>query len=144
MKLPRLLWIALAGFPALGLAVPAWAQGTNRTAQGSTTIAKDRAGPQRQRTIICRGAPIPSGWILANDMRDPSSCGGDNPAVLNAYNVWAIEKIEGRAPGTVIEVCASAPIPQGWVLVDVYRDRELCGHPDSPFVPNMKRIRKTG
>jgi hypothetical protein len=107
----------------------------------SNAVSKDRSD-RGQRNIICRGGNIPAGWILVDDLRDPNSCGGSNPTVLNSYNVWAIEKYSDRPVGTVIEVCASAPTPPGWVLVDVYRNRDSCGHPAEPFTANVKRIRR--
>lgn len=145
MSLRRPLTFVLIGLGLSLAAPPAAAQGAARPASGQpgTTVSKDRqSGPRRERTIICRGAPIPTGWILVNDMRDPSSCGGENPATLNAYNVWSIERTEGRLSGTIIDACAGAQTPTGWTLVDVFRDRELCGHPEGPFVANVKRIRK--
>lgn len=112
-----------------------------RAQSGSNAVSKDRA-ERGQRNIICRGGNIPAGWILVDDLRDPNSCGGSNPAVLNSYNVWAIEKYSDRPVGTVIEVCASAPTPPGWVLVDVYRNKDSCGHPPDLFTANVKRIRR--
>lgn len=100
--------------------------------------------PQSERRLICRGAAIPAGWILVDDTRDMSMCVGDNPAaVVTAYNIWVIERYDTRPVGTTITVCASTPTPPGWVLVDVYRDKALCGHPDEPFQINAKRIRRT-
>jgi hypothetical protein len=94
------------------------------------------------RTTLCRGAPIPAGWILVDDMREPTMCGGTNVSALNSYNVWAIERYDNRPVGTVIEVCASVLTPEGWQLVDVFRDKEVCGHPGDVFVANVKRIRR--
>ena len=96
----------------------------------------------RQRQIICRGATIPTGWILIDDLRDTSMCGGDNPRFVNMYNVWAIEKFDHLQPGAELTVCASAPTPAGWTLVDVYRDKSLCGHTEDLFATNVKVIRK--
>ena len=98
--------------------------------------------PNRQRQIICRGSVIPAGWILVDDLRDTSMCGGSNPQVVNSYNVWAIEKIDGTPVGSTLTVCASAQTPAGWSLVDVYRDKTVCGHPDDLFATNVKVIRR--
>jgi hypothetical protein len=95
-----------------------------------------------ERQLICRGGSIPTGWILVDDVKDPKSCGGENPAVLNTFNVWAVEKFEGRPAGTQMDVCAATPTPKGWVLVDVYRDKTTCGHPADSWGANVKRIRK--
>lgn len=138
----RPLAFALFGLGMCLAGAPAAAQSGSGTQPG-TAVSKDRpANRGSNRTIVCRGAAIPSGWILVNDMRDPGSCGGDVPATLNAYNVWSIEKYDGRPVGTVIDVCAAAQTPPGWVIVDVYRDRDLCGHPDGLFTANVKRIRR--
>jgi hypothetical protein len=92
---------------------------------------------------ICRGAAVPSGWIVTDDIRDPQLCDGQNPATLNAYNVWVIRRLDAR-PGAVMDVCASTPTPAGWVLVDIFRSKDVCGHPENPFIPNVKRIRRSG
>lgn len=99
--------------------------------------------PVKQRQIICRGAVIPAGWILVDNLRDTSMCGGSNPQYVNAYNVWAIEKYDGAAPGTQLTVCAASPTPAGWTLVDIYRDKSVCGHPDDLFATNVKVIRRS-
>jgi len=95
-------------------------------------------GPQQ----ICRGATIPSGWILVNDARDATRCGGDNPVALSSYNVWVIERLDTRKVGATLDVCAMAPTPEGWTLVDVYRRNDRCGRPADAFAVNVKRIRK--
>ena len=118
------------------------AQATGSTAR--TTAASGQAQQQQrgERRIICRGAPIPAGWILVDDLKDRTMCGGENPAVYNAYNVWAIERYDNRSAGSYMEVCASSPMPPGWNLVDMYRNKDTCGHPSDAFVVNAKRIRK--
>jgi hypothetical protein len=97
-----------------------------------------------ERRIVCRGATIPAGWILVDDLRDRSMCSGENPTILRMYNVWAIERIDNRPGGTVIQVCAATPTPTGWELVDVFRDPASCGHPTDPLAVNVKRIRRAG
>lgn len=93
---------------------------------------------------ICRGASVPAGWIVTDDIRDRQLCGGENPATLNAYNVWVIKRFDRLPIGSLMDVCANTPTPGGWVLVDVYRSKDVCGHPENPFVVNVKRIRRTG
>ena len=95
-----------------------------------------------ERNIVCRGAPLPAGWIVVDDMRDKTMCGGENPSVLNSYNVWAIERIDNRPTGATVDMCASTPTPEGWVLVDLFRVKEMCGHPSQQFTVNVKRIRR--
>lgn len=134
--------LVLLGALAL-LALPPRADAQRRpNARVEAPAAAGRAPGGGERRIVCRGAAIPAGYILVDDLRDRSSCGGENPAALNAYNIWAIEKTDGRPAGTVIEACAAAPTPPGWTVVDIYRSHERCGHPDGLFVANVKRIRK--
>ena len=124
--------------------LPLAAQNSVRPTQASV----ERAAPRRQatlraeRTTVCRGALIPVGWILVDNMREPSMCDGGNPQALSLYNVWAIERFDNRPVGATIDVCAGTPTPDGWVLVDIYRDKDTCGHPTDPFQPNMKKIRR--
>jgi hypothetical protein len=112
----------------------------------STPAALSRPSPERVRQDstqqICRGAPIPAGWILVNDARDPSRCGGDNPAALSILNVWVIEQLSTRKVNSTMDVCAVAPTPEGWTLVDVYRRNDRCGRPSDAFMVNIKRIRR--
>ena len=93
---------------------------------------------------ICRGAAVPSGWLVTDAIRDRQLCSGDNPATLNAYNVWVIKRYDIRPAGFMMDVCANTPTPPGWVLVDVFRSKDVCGHPENPFVVNVKRIRRGG
>lgn len=95
-----------------------------------------------ERTIVCRGATPPTGWIIVDDMRERSMCGGENASVLNSYNVWAIERYDNRLVGATLDVCASTPTPEGWVLVDLFRAKDMCGHPHEQFTVNVKRIRR--
>ena len=130
--------IAFASALAIGLvSLPLGAQ-----APSVSMNAEVPDGPRAERDIICRGAAIPDGWILIDDVRSTEMCGGDNPAVVNLYNVWAIERYETKPVGATMQVCANTALPEGWVLEDVYRSKEHCGHPDDPFQPNVKKIRR--
>ena len=147
----RLLTIALS----LALAIPSsaadlLAQTPSRPPGGPTpggAIVRP-AVPRRienrkgERNIVCRGATLPDGWVVVDDMRDKTMCGGENPAVLNSYNVWAIERIDNRPTGATIDLCASTPTPEGWVLVDLFRIKDMCGHPSQLFMVNVKRNRR--
>lgn len=121
------------------IATPASGQAVQNRAPIRSTTTPGAAGQQH----ICRGAVVPTGWIVTDDGRDRQMCGGDNQATFNSYNVWVIERYDNRAVGSVMEICAAAPIPTGWVLVDIYRLKEKCGHPEDVFSVNMKRIRRT-
>ncbi len=139
--------LALAAVLALGSASSLAAQtpptSTNRQriiAAGARLPGAANAYANRQ--LICRGGAIPEGWVLVDDVRDPSQCEGSNPSALRLYNVWVIERYDDRMVGTVIDICAATPIPDGWALVDVYRAKELCGHPDAALTVNVKRIRR--
>lgn len=147
MRRIALALLCLVAAPAVAAAQDTTRRPAPVNAAGAQTM--DQRAAQRRtaagrgsRTTICRGAPIPAGWILVDDMREPTMCGGSNSSALNAYNVWAIERFENRVVGTVIDVCASAITPDGWQLVDMFRDKDACGHPNDAFVANVKRIRR--
>ena len=130
--------LAVAALSAGALPGHAGAQQANKT----TAPTKAGVTIKGKRQIVCRGAAIPKGWILVDDLRDTAQCDGNIPAAVKLYNVWAVEQYEGRPSGTTLVVCASSPTPEGWSLVDVYRNKELCGHPDELGAINVKRIRK--
>lgn len=117
---------------------------TTAEAQGGAQPPAGGEAPRStsERTVICRGGVIPAGWILVNDVRSTEMCSGSNPAAVNLYNVWAIERFDTKPVGASMQVCSAAPTPPGWVLEDVFRSKELCGHPDEYFAPNVKRIRR--
>lgn len=138
----RSLIHSLTAAAVLAVAVPA--AGDALFAQGAQAAFR-RPPPANafgSRDLVCRGATVPEGWILVDGVRDRGSCSGDNPAVLRTYNVWVIERFADRPVGTEIEVCAAAPTPSGWDLVDLYRRREICGQPEDAFDTNVKRIRR--
>lgn len=128
---------ALAGlFIASGAAA---AQG-NPTQRGPIRAEPPSGDDSRQ--YICRGAAVPAGFIVTDDIRDRQMCGGDNPTTLNAYNVWVIERYDRMPVNGTMDVCAAMPTPPGWVLVDVFRRKDRCGHPEGVFDVNVKRIRR--
>ncbi len=138
---------ALAGALAIGSASSLAAQPLPTTANRQRIIAAGArlpgaANAYANRQLICRGGSIPEGWVLVDDVRDPAQCEGSNPSALRLYNVWVIERYDDRMVGTIIDICAATPIPDGWALVDVYRAKELCGHPDAALTVNVKRIRR--
>ncbi len=142
-------FVSRLAFPIACLAAVALPSPAAAQQQKSTVVSSRDASPatpvsKGERQLICRGGTIPTGWILVDDVKDPKSCGGENPAVLNTYNVWAIEKYESQPSGAMIDVCAATPTPKGWVLVDIYRDKTRCGHPQDNWGANVKRIRKQG
>ena len=147
MRRIALVLACLAAAPSLAAAQDTTTRPTPASAAAAQTLdqrAALRRTPSTRgpRTTVCRGSAIPAGWILVDDMREATMCGGSNAANLNAYNVWAIERYDNRPVGTVIEVCASVLTPDSWQLVDVFRDKEVCGHPADAFVANVKRIRR--
>jgi hypothetical protein len=133
--------LLVLGF-ALLVAVPAAGQGARQPQRGAIVAGPPNGADTLQ--YICRGAPVPAGWIVTDDIRDRERCGGENVATLNAYNVWVIRRHDNRPAGSTMDVCANNPTPAGWMLVDVFRSREVCGHPENPFIVNVKRIRRTG
>ena len=134
----------LASAIVLGALIPPRAVVAQATA--SSPSAKPQypsSASRRERQLICRGATIPTGWVLVDDIRDTATCGGDNASVVRSSNVWVIERFDRVPVGGTADVCAGAPTPDGWTLVDVYRSKEVCGHPEEPFVANVKRIRRS-
>jgi hypothetical protein len=138
--MPRVL---LASAILLGIVAPTRAVLAQAPAPTATTRSQPTPSTRRERQLVCRGATVPAGWALVDDTRDPSMCAGDNPSVARFFNIWVIERIDRVPVGGSVEVCAGAPTPEGWVLVDIYRAKEVCGHPDDPFVANVKRIRRS-
>ena len=138
--------LALAAAPLGAQQAESRAIPATGAARESSSTTNRRSTPavsaRRERQIICRGAAIPSGWVLVDDLRDHTMCEGSNPAIVNAYNVWAIERVDARPAGTTIQMCAAGETPEGWMVVDLYRDRELCGHPDDLWAVNVKKIRR--
>jgi hypothetical protein len=94
------------------------------------------------RQYICRGATPPAGYIVTDDIRDRQMCGGANTSTLNSYNVWVVERYDRQPVNTTMDVCTASPTPAGWVLVDLFRRKDRCGHPDDMFQANVKRIRR--
>jgi hypothetical protein len=136
----------------VAVTLPLTAHAQSRAAQPTVAALESRVTATRPvrgasnahdaRQLICRGAPVPDGFILVDDIRDREQCGGSNPSALRLYNVWVIERYDDRPVGTTIDVCAATPVPEGWVLVDIFRSQELCGHPTDVLTVNVKRIRR--
>ena len=139
----RVSSLAVAATAAVLFIAPAGRAQSAPTAGASSAAPTAHKPILRDRQLVCRGAQLPAGWIVVTDTRDPSMCTGDQSATtVNSYNIWAIERYDDRPVGSVMEICASSPAPDGWQLVDIYRSRERCGHPDEPFAANVKRIRR--
>ena len=123
-------------------AATASAQSTPPSRPPAQAIRADAPTGDDSRQYVCRGStPLP-GYIVTDDIRDRQMCGGTNPTTLNSYNVWVVERYDRHPVNAVMDVCAASPTPPGWVLVDVYRRKDRCGHPDGMFEANVKRIRR--
>ena len=138
MRVTQILCAVAGIFMASSVAT---AQATPPTTRGAIRAEPPSGDDSRQ--YICRGATVPAGFIVTDDIRDRQMCGGNNPTTLNAYNVWVIERFDRMPVNTTMDVCAAMPTPPGWVLVDVFRRKDRCGHPDGMFDVNVKRIRRT-
>src|SRR5688500_4323324 len=123
-------------------AATASAQATPPNRPPAQPIRAEAPTGDDSRQYVCRGSTPPAGYIVTDDIRDPQMCGGTNPTTLNSYNVWVVERYDRMPVNTTLDVCASSPTPKGWVLVDVYRRKDRCGHPDAMFEANVKRIRR--
>ena len=136
MHTPTFLGIFAALFLATGVA------SAQATPPNRDPIRAEGPTGDDSRQYICRGAAIPNGFIVTDDIRDRQMCGGNNPTTLNAFNVWVIERYDRMPVNSTLDVCAASPTPPGWVLVDIFRRKDRCGHPDGVFDVNVKRIRR--
>ena len=140
IKVMRIRLLLGAAAALLLASESASAQATPPT--GRPPIRADAPSGDDSRQYICRGATPPDGFIVTDDIRDRQMCGGSNPTTLNSYNVWVIERYDRQPANATMDVCAASPTPEGWVLVDVFRRKDRCGHPDGMFDANVKRIRR--
>ena len=131
-----------AALALLVAATTASAQATPPTRPPAPVIRAEAPTGDDSRQYVCRGATPPAGYIVTDDIRDRQMCGGANPTTLNSYTVWVVERYDRLPVNTTMDVCAASPTPPGWVLVDVYRRKDRCGHPDAMFEANVKRIRR--
>ena len=138
----RILTSIGATFALLVAATTASAQATPPSRQPAQPIRAEAPTGDDSRQYVCRGATPPAGYIVTDDIRDRQMCGGSNPTTLNSYNVWVVERFDRLPVNATMDVCAASPTPPGWVLVDVYRRKDRCGHPDGMFEANVKRIRR--
>ncbi len=107
-------------------------------AERSKDLPELELNVERTSMHICRGSPVPPGWIKVNDDWSPTSCG--NPSYIT-YNVWLIEQYDNKPVGSTMRVCASAQTPAGWVDVDYDWSPTSCGRP-SYITDNVKYIRR--
>jgi hypothetical protein len=135
--------------PSFGAAVAllfsvatASAQATPPSRPPAPAIRADAPTGDDSRQYICRGATPPAGYIVTDDIRDRQMCGGSNTTTLNSYNVWVVERYDRQPVNSTMDVCSASPTPPGWVMVDIYRRKDRCGHPDEMFEANVKRIRR--
>ena len=131
-----------AALALLITAATASAQATPPNRPAAQPIRAEAPTGDDSRQYVCRGATPPAGYIVTDDIRDRQMCGGTNPTTLNSYNVWVVERYDRLPVNSTMDVCAASPTPPGWVLVDVYRRKDRCGHPDGMFEANVKRIRR--
>jgi len=131
-----------AAIALLFTAAAASAQATPPSRPPAAPIRAEAPTGDDSRQYVCRGATPPANYIVTDDIRDRQMCGGTNPTTLNLYNVWVVERYDRLPLNTVMDVCASSPTPAGWVLVDVYRRKDRCGHPEGMFEANVKKIRR--
>ena len=78
-------------------------------------------------TTICKGTPIPSGYLIVNDSWDPTTCG--KPSTNTTYNVQTIMKVSDYPLGAALRVCAGQTIPGNWKIVSTLWDGTSCGYP---------------
>lgn len=112
----------------------------------SAQLSKSTGAPEGMalkggRAQICRGEPIPSGWVIDNGTRDarcPSSPLDRRPSMY-----WIVDISDGPV-GNEINVCVYSDIPADWVVIERMRVPNRCfgAYPPSGGRPTMKKIRK--
>lgn len=73
---------------------------------------------------ICRGDPVPAGWVIANKTWSRSTCGSPRTPQVN---VWSIEEYDNLPVGTPLTICASSRVPNGWVPTTWQWNPSVCG-----------------
>ena len=93
------------------------------------------AGARQQ---VCSAGPTPWGWIIVDDLWDPTRCG--NPT-SESYNIHIIERFDNKPEGAIMRVCGYSSTPPGWAEIEYAWDPGSCGHPSSN-TNNVKSIKK--
>jgi hypothetical protein len=73
---------------------------------------------------ICRGDPVPAGWVIANKLWNRNTCGTPHTPQVN---VWTIEEYDNLPVGTPLNVCAASHYPSGWVTTGFQWNPSVCG-----------------
>ena len=101
-------------------------------------VPVDQAAPGTVERV-CAGVQRP-GWAKVDDAVDPASpC--KTAAADDPYNVWSIEKLDGHASGSEVEICRVKIVPMGWYRYQYKWDGNRCGHPKEHGEDNIMVIR---
>lgn len=127
-----------AGRPGNGRGVPAarqlaWAAlaaaGLDPTAaaRDAAAMARDIAWvPLRDgRDTMCRRAPPPERWAIADTRHDPSRCLVDRLFGTH-YNVSVLQRYDSLAVGAILTACLGTPVPRGFVPNVAIVDLDRC------------------
>lgn len=77
------------------------------SACSSPAMPKQTPRPAPNNLDICKGDPIPLGWVISNEVTlGQAGCHGD---INNAWHV--------KIPGNQEVVCLASPIPNGYAVV---------------------------
>ena len=95
-------------------------------AQDGSTDASPSSRPLHGRTTICKGTPLPAGFVAVNCLIDSSRCNGF--IGMTVSNVWVIERFTDRPIGTTLDICddLTNPIPSGWSVVSRFKSPTQC------------------
>jgi len=98
----------------LGVMIVAW---YFQLAPAALAASHD-ASPLLPHTV-CKGAPLPSGWVIMDTFNDAHHCSG-GPLVFG--NVWAIAPVIRKST----PICANSPRPAGFVITSQMADLRHC------------------
>jgi hypothetical protein len=103
---------------------PTWDSGTSQTsAPPSSTPTPITTQPSIIN--VCSGSTIPYGYILVNFYQDFVRC-GSSTTVFAASTMWVLAKYIDLPIGSLLNVCSSAPTPDGWVVSSIQSSLSSC------------------
>jgi hypothetical protein len=100
-------------------------------------------GPAPDRPLaaknVCRGEPIPGGWIRTNDFWSKKGCG--SPADSRVDNWMTITDYAAARIGRSFTACAG-DVPEGWSVTATYWDKGRCGQPSKRTTENVMLLKR--
>ncbi len=106
-------------------------------------------GPTGDTQDLCRGAPVPAGWLTVDSRWDTERCpqsAGRSVAVTMSSdpgdNVLTIWRFDDKPVGTEKQVCEGSPTPPGGVATRHRWDPDHCRLGAGVHAANVKTIRR--